>query len=110
MHSLDQSEFILGLTPAWFAGILFVLTYVLIISERLNRAVIALMAACIMIVSGILTQEAAIQGIDFNTIGLLTGMMIIVSITRRSGIFIRSVRATSWWYSRRTISSTTSMG
>jgi Na+/H+ antiporter NhaD/arsenite permease-like protein len=34
-----------------------------------------------------LTQEAAIQGIDFNTIGLLTGMMIIVAITRQSGVF-----------------------
>lgn len=87
MHNFEQPAFILGLSPAWFAGILFVLTYILIISERLNRAVIAIMAACIMIVSGILTQEAAVQGIDFNTIGLLTGMMIIVSITRRSGIF-----------------------
>lgn len=40
-----------------------------------------------MILSGILTQEEAIKGIDFNTIALLTGMMVLVSIARRSGIF-----------------------
>ena len=103
MHSTEQAEIIFGLAPAWFAGVLFVLTYVLIITERINRAVIALMAAVIMIISGILTQEAAIQGIDFNTIGLLTGMMIIVSITRHSGIFqylaiwsAKIVRADPW--------------
>jgi Na+/H+ antiporter NhaD/arsenite permease-like protein len=86
MHSI-QPDVIFGLAPTWFAGLLFVFTYILIITERLNRAIIALTAACLMIISGILTQEAAIQGIDFNTIGLLTGMMIIVSITRNSGIF-----------------------
>ena len=37
----------------------------------------------LMIMLGLLTQEQAIAGIDFNTIGLLVGMMIIVSITRK---------------------------
>jgi Na+/H+ antiporter NhaD/arsenite permease-like protein len=71
----------------WFAGTLFFLTYVLIMTERINRVVIALTAAGLMILGGVLTQEAALQGVDFNTIGLLTGMMIIVTITKRSGIF-----------------------
>jgi len=70
-----------------YAGSLFVLTYLLIITERLNRAVIAMTAAALMIIGGVLTQEAAVQGVDFNTIGLLTGMMIIVGITRDSGVF-----------------------
>ncbi len=87
---------ILGLNPAWFAGILFLVTYVLIVSERLNRAVVAMLGAGCMIISGVLTQQAAVQGIDFNTIGLLTGMMIIVAISRDSGMFqylaIRSVK------------------
>ncbi len=87
---------ILGLSPAWFAGILFVASYVLIVTERLNRAVIAMLGAGCMIVSGVLTQQAAVQGVDFNTIGLLTGMMIIVAISRDSGMFqylaIRSVK------------------
>lgn len=87
MHELHQPDVIFGLSPALFAGSLFVLTYLLIITERLNRAIIAMTAAALMIMGGVLTQEAAIQGIDFNTIGLLTGMMIIVGITRDSGVF-----------------------
>jgi Na+/H+ antiporter NhaD/arsenite permease-like protein len=86
-NSLHLPELILGLSPAWFAGGLFVLTYLLIITERMNRAVISMLAAAIMIASGVLTQEAAVHGVDFNTIGLLTGMMIIVGITRHSGVF-----------------------
>ena len=40
-----------------------------------------------MIVSGVLTQDEAIKGIDFNTLALLAGMMILVSVSRRSGMF-----------------------
>ncbi|RKZ70277.1 MAG: hypothetical protein DRQ44_01140 [Gammaproteobacteria bacterium] len=87
MHNAHQADVIFGLSPVLFAGSLFVLTYLLIITERLNRAVIAMMAAALMIIGGVLTQEAAVQGVDFNTIGLLTGMMIIVGITRDSGVF-----------------------
>lgn len=103
MHSAHQADVIFGLSPVLYAGSLFVLTYLLIITERLNRAVIAMTAAALMIIGGVLTQEAAVQGIDFNTIGLLTGMMIIVGITRDTGVFqylaIRSakvVKADPW--------------
>ncbi|MGD9392186.1 MAG: sodium:proton antiporter, partial [Chromatiales bacterium] len=78
---------VFGMDPMWFAGGLFALTYVLIMTERVNRAIISMAAAALMILGGVLTQEAAVEGVDFNTLGLLTGMMIIVSITRRSGIF-----------------------
>ncbi len=81
------AEVIFGLDPLWFAGTLFVLTYALIVTERLNRAIISLTAACLMILGGVLTQEAAFQGVDFNTLGLLTGMMVIVGITKNSGVF-----------------------
>jgi Na+/H+ antiporter NhaD/arsenite permease-like protein len=87
MHEAHQASVIFGLDPTWYAGALFVLTYVLIVVERLNRAIVALSAASLMIVGGVLTQEAAIRGIDFNTIGLLVGMMVIVAITRKSGVF-----------------------
>jgi Na+/H+ antiporter NhaD/arsenite permease-like protein len=40
-----------------------------------------------MILGGVLTQEAAFEGVDFNTLGLLTGMMVIVGITKNSGVF-----------------------
>ena len=87
MHETHATAVIFGIDPMWYAGTLFVLTYALIVAERLNRAIVAVSAASLMVVGGVLTQEAAVQGIDFNTIGLLTGMMVIVTITRRSGVF-----------------------
>jgi len=76
-----------GGSPVWVAVSLLLLTYAAIMSERLNRAIVALLGAVIMIGTGILTQSQAVEGIDFNTIGLLTGMMVIVSISRKSGVF-----------------------
>ncbi len=71
----------------WLAVGLFVATYAAIISERVNRAIVALLGAGLMIVCGVLNQQAAIAGIDFNTLGLLAGMMVIVNVTKRSGLF-----------------------
>lgn len=76
-----------GINPPWLATAIFVATYAVIISERINRAIVALLGGGLMILCGILTQEAAIRGIDFNTLGLLIGMMVIVSVTKKSGVF-----------------------
>ena len=76
-----------GVDPVLLAVGILLFTYAAIMTERLNRAIIALLGAVIVIASGLLTQEQAIAGIDFNTIGLLAGMMVIVSIARKSGIF-----------------------
>lgn len=78
---------VLGLNPLWLATTLMIITYGVLISERLNRSVVALLGAMLTIMTGLLDQERAVAGIDFNTIGLLVGMMIIVSITRKSGVF-----------------------
>ncbi|WP_223291717.1 ArsB/NhaD family transporter [Defluviicoccus vanus] len=86
-HTSAAAGAIFGLDPMWLATTILILTYAVIISEKLNRAIIALIGAMLMIMGGLLTQEQAIAGIDFNTIGLLVGMMIIVSITRKSGLF-----------------------
>lgn len=86
MHAAHSSV-IFGLDPLWLATTVMIITYGVIISERLNRSIIALLGAMLMVMLGLLTQEQAIAGIDFNTIGLLVGMMIIVSITRKSGVF-----------------------
>jgi len=67
--------------------LIFVVTYAIIVSERIHRTVIALSGAIPMIILGIINQEQAVEGIDFNTLGLLIGMMIIVSIAKRSGMF-----------------------
>ena len=76
-----------GLDPMWVSACLLVVTYAVIITERINRSIIALLGAGLMVIVGVLDQHEAIRGIDFNTIGLLTGMMILVSISRRSGMF-----------------------
>lgn len=86
MHAA-ASGVLLGLNPLWLATVVMIVTYGVIISERLNRSIIALLGAMLMIMFGLLTQEQAVAGVDFNTIGLLVGMMVIVSITRKSGVF-----------------------
>ncbi len=78
---------VFGLDPFWVATALLVVTYLAIIHDRLNRALVVGVGAGLVIISGVLTQEEAIAGVDFNTLMLLTGMMLIVSVTRRSGIF-----------------------
>lgn len=66
---------------------LFIFSYFFIITEKIPRAVSAVFGASLLIISGVLTQAKAIHYIDWNTLGLLIGMMIIVDLTRRSGIF-----------------------
>ena len=76
-----------GLDPLLTSTIILCITYAAIIWDKLNRAIVALLGASVMIVIGALDQNEALRGIDWNTIGLLTGMMILVSISRRSGMF-----------------------
>lgn len=76
-----------GLNAMWVSTCLLAITYGVIISEKVNRSIVALVGAGLMVVVGVLNQEEALKGVDWNTIGLLTGMMILVSISRRSGMF-----------------------
>ena len=76
-----------GLSPLWVATTLFVVTYLVIMSDKLNRAIVALLGAGLLILAGVLNQEEAMGAVDWNTLGLLLGMMLIVNITRRSGLF-----------------------
>lgn len=85
---LPAAHTILNIDPFWLSLALFAVTYIAIITERLNRAIVALCGAVLMIASGVITQQAALRdGVDFNTLGLLTGMMVIVAVARRSGMF-----------------------
>ncbi len=83
--------------PLVLATAIFLLTYLLIILDRWNRAVVALLGAALVVGLGVLDQEQAVRGIDFNTIGLLTGMMVLVGITQKTGVFqflaIRAAKA-----------------
>jgi Na+/H+ antiporter NhaD/arsenite permease-like protein len=76
-----------GLDPLWLSSIVLVATYVGIMVERLNRAIVALLASGILILVGMFDQAEALKGVDWNTIALLTGMMIIVAVTRKCGVF-----------------------
>lgn len=81
------SQVVFGWDPLWVSTIIFIVTYVVIVTERINRAIVAGLGAGLMITLGVLNQQQAIAGVDFNTLGLLTGMMVIVAITRRCGVF-----------------------
>ncbi|OPY57877.1 MAG: Na(+)/H(+) antiporter NhaD [Pelotomaculum sp. PtaU1.Bin065] len=70
-----------------FATAVFLITYAVIVSEIVHRTVVALVGASLMVSTKILGLDQAVAAIDFNTVGLLVGMMIIVGITRRTGIF-----------------------
>ncbi len=72
---------------AWIAIVIFVISYGLIISEKIHRTIVAMFGAIIMILAGIISQEQALTHIDFNTIGLLVGMMILVTIITQTGVF-----------------------
>jgi Na+/H+ antiporter NhaD/arsenite permease-like protein len=76
-----------GLNPMWVSTCILLVTYGIIISEKINRSVVALLGAGLMVLVGVMNQDEALKGVDWNTIGLLTGMMILVSISRRSGMF-----------------------
>ena len=87
MTAHAASHVYFGLNAMWVSTCILAITYATIMSEKVNRAIVALVGAGVMILVGVLDQDEAIKGIDWNTIGLLTGMMILVSISRRSGMF-----------------------
>lgn len=71
-----------------FTITLFVLVLALIGADLINRMAAALLAAALLISLGIVGQHAAAtEFIDWNTIGLLVGTMVIVSILDKTGIF-----------------------
>lgn len=81
------SNVIFGLDPKLVSSTILVIVYIILFSEKLNRAVVALLGTGAMIFTGVLTQKQAISGVDFNTLILLIGMMIIVGIAEKSGVF-----------------------
>ncbi len=78
---------VFGLNPMAVSTAILLATYAAIIWDKLNRSIVALLGASLMILIGALDQDEALRGIDWNTLGLLAGMMILVSISRRSGLF-----------------------
>ncbi len=70
-----------------FAIVIFVIVYVFISNEKVNKTIIVLLGASIYVIFGIISQENAYAAIDWNVIFLLIGMMITVGITKQTGVF-----------------------
>lgn len=79
------------MTVAILSGVIFLATLYLIFSERLNRTIASLIGAVAMVIVGIVfsfySETKALAAIDFNTLGLLLGMMILVAILEPTGFF-----------------------
>jgi Na+/H+ antiporter NhaD/arsenite permease-like protein len=74
------------LQAAWAISI-FLITYAFIVSEKIHRTIAAMLGAIIIVSVGIVEQHNAVEHIDFNTLGLLIGMMVIVYVTSETGVF-----------------------
>lgn len=85
------------MTDTTMAMVIFLLVMALIITECVHRSVAAVLGALLLMVCGIMDVKSAAGYIDFNTIGVLVGMMMFVSVVKRSGLFeyiaIRSAKA-----------------
>ncbi|MDQ6993941.1 MAG: ArsB/NhaD family transporter [Mariprofundus sp.] len=96
-ETVVHQSVIFGMQPLWLAVAILLLVYGFVMAEKFNRAVLSLLGAGMMVLGGVLTQQQAVAGVDFNTIGLLTGMMVIVAISQKTGMFqyvaIRAAKA-----------------
>ncbi|MGL4737555.1 MAG: sodium:proton antiporter [Cellulosilyticaceae bacterium] len=69
------------------AVIIFLVIMVLIMTEKIDRTVAALGGGMLMVLLGIIPSSHVIDYIDFNTLGVLIGMMLVVSVVKNSGLF-----------------------
>lgn len=73
------------------ALLIFGLSYLVIMTERIHKTIVALFGAALMIGLGVVTQEEAFYsheyGVDYNVVFLLIGMMVIINIIRETGLF-----------------------
>ena len=67
--------------------VVFVVVMAIVASEKIHRCLVALAGAVVLIVVGVISYDIGIESIDFNTIGVLLGMMLFVSVVKESGLF-----------------------
>jgi Na+/H+ antiporter NhaD/arsenite permease-like protein len=81
---------------ATVAIVVFVVTYLLIATERIDKTLAALFGGLAMVLLRVVDQDAAFGGIDLNVIFLLAGMMVLAQVLGRTGFFqlvaIRAVK------------------
>ena len=71
----------------YIAIIVFVLVMTCIVTEKIHRAVAAIAGAAVLVLTHVLSFDKAISHIDFNTLGVLMGMMLFVAVVKKSGLF-----------------------
>ena len=69
------------------AIVIFLAVIIAIMTEKVHRTAAAVTGTVLLLLTHILTVEQAVSYIDFNTIGVLIGMMLFVAIVKNSGIF-----------------------
>ncbi|UOQ47324.1 ArsB/NhaD family transporter [Gracilibacillus caseinilyticus] len=66
----------------------FIISYIFIMSEKINRALVALAGGVLLLLTGVYQWEDAVTSyIDWNTVALLFAMMVLVAITKKTGVF-----------------------
>jgi Na+/H+ antiporter NhaD/arsenite permease-like protein len=77
--------------PAILTSLIFIVSLIFIFSEKMHRSIIAIAGAVLMVgigkLLGFYSEQAALDAIDFNTLGLLLGMMMLVSMLEPTGFF-----------------------
>lgn len=69
------------------SSVIFIIAYLIIITDKIDRVIVALGGGILMVLVRLLEQKNAFEAIDFNTLGLLISMMVIVMITQHTGLF-----------------------
>jgi len=76
---------------AVLSSLLFIAALVVIFTEKMHRSIAAIAAAALMValgrILGFYSEEAAVHAVDFSTLGLLLGMMLLVSMLEPTGFF-----------------------
>ncbi len=67
---------------------IFAATYLLIITEWINKMIAAMLGGFAIILTGIVSQDIAFNAIDWNVIFFLIGMMLVISVMRQTGVFM----------------------
>lgn len=74
-------------SPQIISVVIFAVTMLAIMTEKIHRTVAAITGAILLILTGVLSVESSFSYVDINTLGVLIGMMIFVTIVKNSGIF-----------------------
>lgn len=99
-HETVAQPFVMN-ASFWIATVIFILAYVVIVSEKIHKTIVAIVGASLMLILKILEQNEAFHveefGIDWNVIFLLISMMVIINLMRPTGIFeYIAIKSAKW--------------